>query len=75
MKTDVAIIGGGPAGAACTLYLEKAGIRATLIEKAEFPRYHIGESMTGECGGCVYTLGLGEEMAKYPHPVEWNTRV
>jgi flavin-dependent dehydrogenase len=75
MKTDVVIVGGGPGGAACAMFLEKAGIRSTLIEKAEFPRYHIGESMTGECGGCVSTLGLGAEMAKYPHPVKWNTRV
>ncbi|MEO5579670.1 MAG: FAD-dependent monooxygenase [Gemmatimonadaceae bacterium] len=41
MKTDVAIVGGGPGGAACALFLEKAGIRATSVEKAEFPRYHI----------------------------------
>lgn len=45
MKTDVAIVGGGPGGAACALYLEKAGIRSTIIEKVEFPRYDIGKSM------------------------------
>ncbi len=57
------------------MYLEKAGIRSTLIEKVEFPRYLIGESMTGECGACISTLGLGTEMAKYRHPIKWNTRV
>jgi 1H-pyrrole-2-carbonyl-[peptidyl-carrier protein] brominase len=75
MQTDVAIVGGGPGGAACSLYLEKAGISSTIIEKAEFPRYHIGESMTGECGNCVTTLGLEPDMAKYPHPIKWGTRV
>jgi len=75
MRTDVVIVGGGPGGSACSLYLEKLGIRSTLIEKAQFPRYHIGESMTGECGNCVTTLGLQDEMAKYAHPIKWGTRV
>ncbi len=75
IATDVAIIGAGPAGAACALYLEKAGIQSVLIEKAQFPRFHIGESMTGECGNCVMTLGLQDEMAKFRHPVKWGTRV
>jgi len=75
MKTEVAIVGGGPAGTACALYLKQAGISSVLVEKEQFPRYHIGESMTGECGGCVTTLGLESEMAKYPHPIKWGTRV
>lgn len=75
MKTEVAIVGGGPGGSACALFLEKAGIRSTIIEKAEFPRYHIGESMTGECGNCVRTLGLGEAMVRRAHPVKWGVSV
>lgn len=75
MNTDVVIIGGGPGGAACSLFLEKAGIPSVIVEKADFPRYHIGESMTGECGNAVTLLGLQEEMAKFPHQVKWGTRV
>ncbi|MEO5579821.1 MAG: NAD(P)/FAD-dependent oxidoreductase [Gemmatimonadaceae bacterium] len=75
MKTEVAIVGGGPGGTACAMFLQKAGISATIIEKAEFPRYHIGESMTGECGNAVTLLGLQDEMAKFPHPIKWGTRV
>lgn len=62
MKTDVAIIGGGPAGTATALFLAKAGIRSTIVEKDVFPRFHIGESMTGECGKAIRQLGLGDEM-------------
>lgn len=43
--SDVIIIGGGPAGAAMGCYLSKAGIRNTIIEKANHPRPHVGESM------------------------------
>ena len=31
--------------------------------------------MTGECGNCVTTLGLQEQMAKFAHPIKWGTRV
>jgi flavin-dependent dehydrogenase len=41
----VAVIGGGPAGATCATLLARAGHRVTLYEKAQFPRYHIGESL------------------------------
>lgn len=75
MKTDVAIVGGGPGGSACALFLLQAGIRPTIIEKARFPRYHIGESMTGECGNCVRALGLDDEMTARRHPVKWGVNV
>ncbi|HEX2721271.1 MAG TPA: NAD(P)/FAD-dependent oxidoreductase [Gemmatimonadaceae bacterium] len=75
MKSDVVIVGGGPGGSACALFLQKAGIHSVIVEKAEFPRYHIGESMTGECGNAVTLLGLQEEMAKFPHQIKWGTRV
>jgi len=75
MKTEVAIVGGGPGGAASALYLLQAGIRPVIIEKSPFPRYHIGESMTGECGNCIRTLGLEEEMRSRQHPVKWGVSV
>ena len=31
--------------------------------KDQFPRFHIGESMTGECGGLVRKLGLETDAA------------
>lgn len=41
---DVAIIGGGPAGAAAAGYLAKAGVRCVVLERELFPRPHVGES-------------------------------
>ena len=43
--SDVIIIGGGPAGSALGCYLSKAGISNTIIEKANHPRPHVGESL------------------------------
>jgi flavin-dependent dehydrogenase len=43
LKTPVAIVGGGPAGAASAMYLARQGIQSVIIERETFPRYHIGE--------------------------------
>src|SRR5213596_3951311 len=75
MKTDVAIIGGGPGGSATAMFLAQTGLRVTLIEKAQSPRYHIGESLTGECGNCLRTLGLEAEMTSRRHPVKYGVTV
>lgn len=42
---DVAIIGGGPAGASAACVLAEHGRRVVVFEREQFPRYHIGESM------------------------------
>ena len=42
---DVIVIGGGPAGSAAATRLGQRGHRVLLLEKEQFPRFHIGESM------------------------------
>jgi flavin-dependent dehydrogenase len=68
MKTDVVIIGGGPAGSVAAMALLREGIRPVVVEKESFPRYHVGESMTGECGRIVRELGLERRMLEAGHP-------
>ena len=75
MKTKVAIVGGGPGGTATALFLARKGISSTIIEKTRFPRYHIGESLTGECGNCLRALGLEEDMNGRRHPVKYGVTV
>ncbi len=43
---DVAIVGAGPAGAACAAYCARAGLRTVLVEKSAFPRHKV-------CGDCI----------------------
>ncbi len=45
MKTDILIIGAGPAGTIAGAYLNKKGFKVTIIEKTQFPRFVIGESL------------------------------
>ena len=61
MKTDVVIVGGGPAGAASALFLHRQGIEPLIVEQEPFPRYHIGESLTGAAGKALRDLGLEED--------------
>src|SRR5262245_48848539 len=74
-KTEVLVIGGGPAGATAALRLLAKGIRPLIVEREQFPRYHIGESMTGECGGIVRDLGFGGRMAAAGHQVKHGVQV
>ena len=60
MKTEVLIVGGGPGGAAAAMFLAKEGVKPIILEQEEFPRFHIGESMTGEAGNLLRRLGLEE---------------
>ena len=75
MKTDVAILGGGPGGAAAAMFLVKQGIRPLIIEAEDFPRYHIGESLTGEAAHVLRDLGLEEEMTRRKYPVKKGVKV
>jgi len=42
---DVVIVGGGPAGAVLGSYLSKAGVSNIILERANHPRPHVGESL------------------------------
>lgn len=42
---DVAVIGGGPGGAAVSAYLSRAGLKTVVLERETFPRPHVGESL------------------------------
>ena len=75
MQADVVIVGGGPGGCTASLFLEQRGIQSVIVEKDEFPRFHIGESMTGEAGAIVRRLGLEERMKKQGYPVKFATEV
>lgn len=48
-KTDVLVIGAGPAGTVAASIVNKAGFKVAVVEKQQFPRFVIGESLLPRC--------------------------
>jgi flavin-dependent dehydrogenase len=67
MEHDVIIIGGGPGGATAALVLARAGMRVLVLEKAAFPRFHLGESILPRGFRLIGELGLSEALLRLPH--------
>jgi len=59
---DVAIIGGGPAGATIGSLLAMSGHRTVLFEKDIHPRDHVGESLTPSTNPIFAKIGFLEKM-------------
>lgn len=72
---DVAVVGGGPAGSTTAALLAEQGHRVAVIERAEFPRYHIGESLTGTVGAYLRQRGLDAAMEAHSFPVKYGVKV
>lgn len=64
-KTQVLVIGGGPAGSLTASFLVQEGMEVVVCEKEKFPRYHIGESMIPSILPILEFLGIREEIDKY----------
>ncbi len=65
---DVCVIGGGPAGAVASMRLAAWGRRVCLVEKARFPRMHVGESLSPGLLPILDSLGLASLVRSCAHP-------
>ena len=58
----VIIIGAGPSGTIAASLLHKRGYQVTILERLQFPRFSIGESLLPQCmefseeAGMMYTI-------------------
>ena len=71
---DVAVIGGGPAGATVATLLQRQGHRCLVLESAQFPRYHIGESLIPHTHATFDRLGLLPKLRNSSFPVKHSVR-
>jgi flavin-dependent dehydrogenase len=59
-QVDVLVIGAGPAGSVAAAILNKNGHQVKVVEKQEFPRFVIGESLLPRCLHNLEKAGLLE---------------
>jgi len=57
-SVDVAVIGGGPAGATVAALVAAAGHSVRIFERERFPRYHVGESLIPQTFWVLERLGM-----------------
>lgn len=65
---DVLVIGGGPAGSTVAALLATQGRKVVLVEKAQHPRFHIGESLLPANVELFEKLGVREQVEKIGMP-------
>jgi flavin-dependent dehydrogenase len=58
LETEVCVVGGGPAGSTAARQLARLGHDVCLLERAAFPRPHVGESLSPGLLDLLATLGL-----------------
>lgn len=67
---DAIVIGGGPGGTAYAITLSRQGRSVLLLEKVEFPRFHIGESMLTATADTLDHLGVLDTMQERGYVVK-----
>jgi geranylgeranyl reductase family protein len=71
MHVDVAVVGGGPAGAAAAIELSRAGRRVAVIDKATFPRDKCcGDGLTSGALRHLEALGFDPATVASWQPVD-----
>ncbi|MBS1151970.1 MAG: binding domain protein [Myxococcaceae bacterium] len=58
MKTDILVIGAGPAGSIACALLARLGRQVLCLEAGVFPRFQIGESLLPRCNDILDEAGL-----------------
>lgn len=73
-KHDVIIIGGGPGGSVAATHLSQNGLDVAIIEKEEFPRFHIGESLLPASMPIFKKIGFYDTLSSGKYIEKWGAR-
>lgn len=71
---DVIVIGGGPAGACTGALTAEYGHSTLVLERSDFPRFHVGESLIPETFWSLKRLGLIEKLRESSFPKKYSVQ-
>ncbi len=71
---DVIVIGAGPAGSTVGALLAEQGRKVLVVDRAEFPRFHVGESLIPETYWQLKRLGLIEQLKQTAFPKKFSVQ-
>jgi len=67
---DIIIVGGGPSGSVCAIFLGRQGHDVLLVDKANFPRDKAcGDGITGKSKSILEELNLVKAVEANPHGI------
>src|ERR1700730_8448047 len=64
MKSDVSIVGAGPAGLATAICCADAGLKVCVLERSNFPRPRVGESVHPGAEALFHRLGIAKDVIR-----------
>lgn len=72
IKTDVAIVGGGPGGSTLGCFLKKYSpeLEVLILEREKFPRDHIGESQLPPISNILDEIGCWDKVEAANFPIK-----
>ncbi len=73
-RTQVLVLGGGPAGATAAALCAQAGLSTILVERERGPRFHIGESLMPDTYSTLRRLGVLERMKGSRHTPKFSVQ-
>lgn len=71
---DAVIIGGGPAGATAAAVLAQHGRRVLVVERGQYPRFHIGESLMPETYWTFKRIGVLDKLKRSSHVKKYSVQ-
>lgn len=72
LDADVIVIGGGPAGSTTATMLARQGAQVLLLEREQFPRHHVGESLLPASIPVLEELGVLPEVERAGFLPKWG---